>query len=218
MSQIKKIIKIVLLSSLLLIGFAIMPQTTYAEELKSCTNTYLDTKAYSYNTFIATEAEKNGLTTFKIETGRVVEISEPLPATTTTQGDATIINAYKGTCCVKTDSATCTDTANVYFTDNAACELETGGTACRAIQILVSTSGTGLLKFYVLQIYIWAASVVGIIAVLIIVISGIQISASGGTDQISSAKTRITQSLAGLAILFLSALILYTINPTFFVK
>ena len=62
-----------------------------------------------------------------------------------------------------------------------------------------------------------AAGVVGIIAVLIIVISGIQISMDqGGGESVTSAKNRIMQSLAGLVILFLSALILYTINPTFF--
>jgi len=72
-----------------------------------------------------------------------------------------------------------------------------------------------LLKFYAMQLYRWAASIVGIICVLLIVISGIQITASRGED-ISSAKNRITQALAGLALLFLSALILYTINPTFF--
>jgi type IV secretory pathway VirB2 component (pilin) len=58
-----------------------------------------------------------------------------------------------------------------------------------------------------------------VIAVLIIVISGIQISAAGGDQTtVTNAKNRIVQSLGGLVILFLSAIILYTINPTFFTK
>ena len=59
----------------------------------------------------------------------------------------------------------------------------------------------------------------GIIAVLVIVVSGIQISIDQGSGEgVTAAKNRITQSLAGLVILFLSALILYSINPTFFTK
>ena len=55
------------------------------------------------------------------------------------------------------------------------------------------------------------------IAVLIMVISGIQISAAAGDQQaVTNAKNRIVQSLGGLALLFLSGIVLYTINPTFF--
>ncbi len=91
------------------------------------------------------------------------------------------------------------------------------GAICSYVQVLIGTSGTGLLKTYIAILYRWAASIVGIIAVLVIVISGIQISADQGSgESVGSAKTRIMQSLAGLVILFLSALILYTINPTFF--
>lgn len=182
---------------------------TRAEEIKTCD---IAGTEYSYNGFIQ---EHSG---FDINTARVVELTESLPGGGNT-ADSVIISAYKGTCCVSSKDETCTETANVYDIDYEVCEEMTNDSgSCIPIQILVSTSGVNLLKFYVLQLYIWAASIVGIIAVLIIVISGIQIAASGGSDQISSAKTRITQSLAGLAILFLSALILYTINPTFFTK
>ena len=76
-----------------------------------------------------------------------------------------------------------------------------------------------MLYGYIGMIYTWGASIVGIIAVLIIVISGIQISAGGGDPEaINSAKKRIIQSLSGIAVLFLSGLILYTINPDFFVR
>ena len=91
--------------------------------------------------------------------------------------------------------------------------------SCKPIQVYFGESGIDLLYTYIGSIYRWAASVVGIIAVLVLVISGIQISAAAGDQQaLTSAKTRIFQSLSGLAILFLSAIILYTINPTFFVN
>jgi len=93
------------------------------------------------------------------------------------------------------------------------------GVQCSLVQILKGTSGSGLIKTYIAIIYRWAAGVVGIVAVLVIVLSGIQISLDqGGGESVSASKTRIMQSLAALAVLFLSALILYTINPTFFQK
>lgn len=91
--------------------------------------------------------------------------------------------------------------------------------SCREIQVLKTTGGTSLIYTYIGMIYRWGASVVGIVAVLVIVISGIQISASGGDPEaINKSKTRIIQSLSGIAILFLSGIILYTINPDFFTK
>lgn len=90
---------------------------------------------------------------------------------------------------------------------------------CKPIQIILGTSGFDILYTYIGFIYRWGAGAAGIIAVLIIVVSGIQISASGGDQQaVTSAKTRILTSIGGLALLFLSAILLYTINPTFFVK
>ena len=85
------------------------------------------------------------------------------------------------------------------------------------VQVFISKSGVDMLYLYIGAIYRWGASIIGIIAVLVIVISGIQISAAGGEQAaVTSAKTRITQSLVGIVILFLSGIILYTINPTFF--
>lgn len=90
---------------------------------------------------------------------------------------------------------------------------------CTFVQLLVGQSGTSILKTYIAILYRWAASVVGIVAVLVIVISGIQISVDQGSGEgVTAAKNRIMQSLGALAILFLAALILYTINPTFFQK
>ncbi len=90
--------------------------------------------------------------------------------------------------------------------------------SCKQVQVLLSRGGTSLLEGYISQIYKFGASIVGIIAVLVMVISGIQISASGGdTEAVNEAKTRIIKSISGIALLFLSGLILYTINPNFFV-
>lgn len=91
--------------------------------------------------------------------------------------------------------------------------------SCKPVQAILSKGGTTMLYGYIGMIYRWGASMVGIIAVLIIVISGIQISAGGGDPEaVTSAKKRIIQSLAGIAVLLLSGLILYTINPDFFVR
>lgn len=91
--------------------------------------------------------------------------------------------------------------------------------SCHEVQALISKGGTAIIYGYIGMVYRWGASIVGIIAVLVIVLSGIQIAAAGGESEvIGKAKTRILQSLGGIAVLFLSGLILYTINPTFFVK
>ncbi len=88
---------------------------------------------------------------------------------------------------------------------------------CSILERITGRSGSDLFGRYVSALYRWAASVVGIIAVLVMVISGIQISVAGSdSGKIEEAKGRIAQSLVGLAILFLSGLILYTINPGFF--
>jgi hypothetical protein len=78
-------------------------------------------------------------------------------------------------------------------------------------------SGVGLISNYLTIIYQWLAGIVGGVAVLMIVIGSIQI-ASGGGDQnnVTEGKTKIMQAIAGLVVLFLSGLILFTINPTFF--
>lgn len=88
---------------------------------------------------------------------------------------------------------------------------------CQPIQAIISDGGTSFLFGYIGTIYRWSAGLVGIIAVTIIIFSGIQITVSGGEpDTVSKAKTRIIKSLSGIALLFLSALILNTVNPNFF--
>lgn len=88
---------------------------------------------------------------------------------------------------------------------------------CDRIQVLLAESGGNLINQYVRMIYLWSAGTIGIVAVLIIVISGIQIMFAGSAGDLAEPKKRIMQVLFGLVVLFLSGLILYTINPTFFV-
>ena len=87
---------------------------------------------------------------------------------------------------------------------------------CQRIQVIKAESGVDLIYKYVRMIYLWAAGTIGIISVFTLVYSGIGISVSSGGD-IDKYKQRIIQSITGLIVLFLSGLILYTINPTFFV-
>jgi hypothetical protein len=89
--------------------------------------------------------------------------------------------------------------------------------ACYEVLVLLSDGGTSMIFGYIGMIYRWGASMAGIVAALILVVSGIQISVSGGdSEAISKSKERIIRSLGGIAVLFLSGIILYTINPTFF--
>jgi len=91
--------------------------------------------------------------------------------------------------------------------------------SCKEVQAILTKGGTSGFYGYINMIYRWGASLVGLIAVTIIIVSGIQISASGGdSEAIGSAKKRIIQSIVGIVVLFLASLILYTLNPTFFTK
>jgi len=88
---------------------------------------------------------------------------------------------------------------------------------CQKVQLLFAQSGAELIYVYVALIYRWASVTIGIVAVFFIVLGGIEMQMSqGDSGRIEKAKERITQSLGGLVLLFLSALILYTINPNFF--
>ena len=119
-------------------------------------------------------------------------------------------------------ATSCSATAQKLFTDN-----NPDGKpnkyqvkySCKEVEVILTKGGSSAIYGYVSMLYRWGASLVGIIAVTVIIISGIQISASGGdSEAVGSAKKRIIQSIVGILVLFLSSLILYTINPTFFVK
>ncbi len=89
---------------------------------------------------------------------------------------------------------------------------------CKEVQVILSKGGTSMIYGYIGMLYKWGASLAGVIAVTIIIMSGIQISAAGGDPEaVGSAKKRILKSIAGIVVLFLSGLILYTVNPNFFV-
>lgn len=114
--------------------------------------------------------------------------------------------------------ATCADEYRQISNPTAAATSDQPYVTCQKVQVLLTKKGgAGLIYLYVGTIYKWAASIVGILCVLIIVVNGIIISASAGDQQaVTNAKTRITQSIVALVILFLSALILNTANPNFY--
>ena len=75
-----------------------------------------------------------------------------------------------------------------------------------------------ILADYISMIYRYVAALGGIIAVLVVMFAGFQIMTSGGsTEARGEAKTMIIKTLMGVAMLFLSGLFLYAINPNFYV-
>jgi hypothetical protein len=136
-------------------------------------------------------------------------------------GDDAIKTVYRGLCCIafERDDAgnpeSCKDVREVYFETYGECN-DYPALECSKRQWIIGTSGAGIIKVYIKQLYIWAAGVVGFISVVTIVLNGIRISISGVSGDISAAKDRIIQAISGLVLLFLSGLILYTINPGFF--
>ena len=93
-------------------------------------------------------------------------------------------------------------------------ELETAIGETKSIH---GETGLDLLRNYIGILYRYFASIIGIVAVLVIVVSGVQMSMAGFNSEFSSqAKTRIFQALASLILLFLISLILRTVNPIFF--
>jgi len=82
---------------------------------------------------------------------------------------------------------------------------------------ITGRTGMELTKNYIALIYKYGASLIGIICVLLIVFSGIQIITGGAdAENVTQAKTRIFNSLLSLILLFMSAMILKSINPGFF--
>lgn len=101
------------------------------------------------------------------------------------------------------------------YKDLSACPADA---KCQRVQVLMAKSGTALLYGYIGFIYRWAAATIGMVCVGMLVYYGIRIAASGSNESVlTEAKDHIAQSIGGLILLFLSAVILYTINPNFFV-
>lgn len=169
----------------------------------------------------------------------ITEIVEPISPAFVLSDEEQVMDVYRGICCLLYDDkdtvtevflngtigdtySVCNETRTVYFTKLTA-EQKGDGKACKDFaakcvkrQWFISGSGIGGVTLFIKQAYIFGSGIVGFIAVVVIVVSGIQISVSGVTGDITSAKERIMQSIAGLVLLFLSGIILYTINPTFF--
>lgn len=155
-------------------------------------------------------------------------IEEPLDISTT--GDTQIRNCARNTVCIKRKEGNFDCISFLNGKDgNPICSSQAASAAkstpdkviftCTPVQVFLAKSGVDMIFTYVNGIYKWGASIIGVIAVLVIVISGIQISAAGGDQTaITNARNRVIQSIIGIVILFLSAIILYTINPTFFTK
>lgn len=77
-------------------------------------------------------------------------------------------------------------------------------------------NGIDLVSNYIYLVYKYGASIIGIICVLIVIVSGIQISMAGAIGNADSAKERIWAAALSLLLLFASGLILKTVNPGFF--
>lgn len=74
-----------------------------------------------------------------------------------------------------------------------------------------------IMEQYVERVFVFGAGLVAVVAVLWIIVGGYEIMFSGaGSGEISSGKEKITKAILGLVLVFLSALILHTINPGFF--
>jgi len=88
---------------------------------------------------------------------------------------------------------------------------------CNRVQAFISVGGIDMLFTYISLIYRWGVGMVGSVSVAYLIYGGFLILTSGDdSSKLDSAKEKVIQSLGGLILLFLSAIILYTINPTFF--
>ena len=75
----------------------------------------------------------------------------------------------------------------------------------------------GLLYNYLGLIYAYMSGLIVGVAVLFVVIGGIQMTTAGGdTNKFDAGKGRIVKAIVGIILWFTASLILYTINPTFF--
>ncbi|GEM_PF-2786079 len=76
--------------------------------------------------------------------------------------------------------------------------------------------GFTLLYSYVGLIYKYLSGIIVGMSVLFVIIGGVEITTSGGSEGLDKGKKRIIHALVGMVVWFLASLILYTINPTFF--
>lgn len=158
------------------------------------------------------------------EEGKVVtEITEIIAPNTDIDEDNEIITVYAGLCCLAyseedNGGILCKDVRTIYTQtyDECAGSNGNGSASCEKRQWVIGKTGIGILKLMVKQIYTFGAIMVGSIAVATIIFQSIKISASGVSGDITESKNKILQAITGIVLLFLSGLILYTINPEFF--
>lgn len=150
----------------------------------------------------------------------VTEITEPIAPSVKLDANTFILDVYQGSCCLapykdpQTGKITCSDVRTIYTDTYTHCT--ENGINCQQRQWLIASSGIGLLKLFVKQVYTWGAFAVGFIALGTIIFNGFKISMSGVSGDVSDSKNKILQAISGIVLLFLSSLILYTINPDFF--
>ncbi len=80
-----------------------------------------------------------------------------------------------------------------------------------------SSNPFGVINDYLRPILSWMVGIAAGLAILMIVIGGLQIIMSGGNDsKIGEGKKRVTEAILGLLLLVFSATILYFLNSYFF--
>jgi len=85
-------------------------------------------------------------------------------------------------------------------------------------EVVDGNTGIEFVGDYIAKMYKYGASLIGLVCVLVIAMSGVQIIAGGANPEgVTQAKTRIFQAILSLVLLLGSALILKTVNPGFFV-
>jgi hypothetical protein len=107
--------------------------------------------------------------------------------------------------------------AYVYVTENipgAGCTVHKSGGVDKRLYKCPVGAGFDSVKATLGALIKYATFITGLLAVLMIVVSGIQYSLSGGDgDMKSKAKGRIVQLLSGLVLLFLMGFILNSVAP-----
>ena len=83
-------------------------------------------------------------------------------------------------------------------------------------KILLSPTGSTGIQAWIGFIYKISAITIGLAAVLMIVWAGFQMSYSGGSKDVGSAKKMIYNALYAIVLILLSGLILRFVNPDFF--
>lgn len=175
----------------------------YQDKLKAHQDKANSSSFKNYVVVIAEEPLGAGNGTFSANCARKIECSDGIYNPASTEKVRSCFSQY-------TTVSECTPT-------NPPAGSTESKIICEIVQVYVAPVGTSLLYSYVGQIYRYVAFIGGLIAVFIIIIAGVMwTSAGGNSEAVSNAKAMMTRSLVGLVVLFLSALILYTINPNFF--